>query len=334
MLRKLLLFPVLFFFGTAVKASVCTSTGNGPWIPSPLIWSCGHMPGCPDSIVIRSGDSIWLSNSVDYNSPPFSCGTPMYIRLNGILSFQTGKKLYLPAGSIIIINTGGKIDPGTGGGNANLIDIGGVTVWNSGSGAATGPLTITQSTPLPIELIFFNTLICDHSVCVEWKTATETNNDFFDVERTTDGLSFESVGQVDGAGNSSSVRSYSYTDRFPYEGLAYYRLKQTDFNGVYSYSSLSAIDFSEKNPLFFDVYPNPNNGENVNISLSGGDLGEEVLVVVRDVAGQESYSKVIILEVKNENVVAMDNSKKLSPGIYFITATSRQNIYNKRMIVN
>lgn len=334
MLKKLLFASVLFLSVTAVKASLCSSNGNGPWIPAPLIWSCGHMPGCNDSIAIRGTDSVWISNSIDYTSPPFSCGVPMFIKINGTLGFQTGKKLDLPAGSVVTITAGGKIDPGTGGGSANLISIGGVTVWTSAYGTVSGPLVINQSTPLPIELIYFAASKCDHSVCVEWKTATETNNDFFSVERTTDGLNFELLAQIDGAGNSSSVRSYSYTDNFPAEGVSYYRLKQTDFNGVFTYSNLSAINFSEDKTLFFEVYPNPNTGENINISLNGGAAGEEVLVVVTDITGKESYSKVVILEVKDENVIAMDNSKKLSPGVYFITATSRQNIYNKRMVVN
>ena len=82
----------------------------------------------------------------------------------------------------------------------------------------------------------------------------------------------------------------------------------------------------------FDLFPNPNDGTNINISLSANE-GEEIVVVVFDATGKESFSKVIITQNSGENVFAIDPSSKLASGIYLISATSKQEICNKKMIV-
>jgi hypothetical protein len=319
---------ILPFYAFSTK---CTSTGNGPWIPAPVMWSCGHIPGCNDSINIKAGDSIWIASSLDYTTNPYSCAAPMYVNISGTLAFQTGKKLKLPAGSIITIPTGGKIYVG-GGGSANLIDIGPVTVWSSNYGTAIGPLTITQNTPLPIELISFTAKLEKQKVAISWITASETNNDFYTIERTSDGFNFDLVAKVDGAGNSTTVLNYSAEDRKPLAGLNYYRLSQTDFNGVSSFFKLASVEYTESSEFSFNLYPNPNNGSTFNISIDS-KKDDEVLVVVYDALGKETYSKVIITGSNNDDVYALDPSGKLDSGIYLITATSQQSIQSKRMIV-
>jgi len=96
---------------------------------------------------------------------------------------------------------------------------------------------------LPIELLsFIAKNINNEEVLLEWATATETNNDFFTLERSIDGVNFEIIGTVDGAGNSSSTLHYSFVDDDPYGGISYYRLKQTDFDGSFAYSDLEAVE--------------------------------------------------------------------------------------------
>jgi hypothetical protein len=188
------------------------------------------------------------------------------------------------------------------------------------------------ASPLPIELLTFTAKICDKNVCLDWSTATETNNDFFTVERSLDGINFEQVGIVNGAGNSTVVLNYSLVDNAPLNGLSYYRLKQTDFNGAFTYSNIETVNFTANTDFSFSIYPNPTDGTIVNIALNA-DKGEEVLVVVYDATGKETYSKVIISGDNGDNIYALDPSGKLAAGIYMITATSQQSIYNKKLIV-
>jgi len=126
---------------------------------------------------------------------------------------------------------------------------------------AFGPWALSlEDSPLPVELLFFTASPVDNKevLCI-WKTASEINNDYFTVERSIDGINFQKTGIVDGSGNSSAVLNYSFTDKHPYMATSYYRLRQTDFNGTYSYSQVVAVRIFE-NASDILVYPNPSNG--------------------------------------------------------------------------
>jgi Secretion system C-terminal sorting domain len=98
---------------------------------------------------------------------------------------------------------------------------------------------------LPIELKSFDIKKDDSKVAVHWQTSSETNNDYFTIERSSDGSDFSSIGMVDGAGDSNTELSYSYTDTNPLSGINYYRIKQTDFDGKYSYTDIRSVRFDD-----------------------------------------------------------------------------------------
>ncbi len=187
--------------------------------------------------------------------------------------------------------------------------------------------------PLPIELINFAATPCNNNVCLNWATATETNNDYFTIEKTKDGVNYEFVAKVKGAGNSTSTREYNTIDKLPYDGVSYYRLKQTDYNGNFTYSTLRMVELTNDLAAFsLNVYPNPSTGENISFAINA-DKGKEVLVVVFDVTGREAYSKVVITERSGENIFALDPSGALAKGLYLITATSDDTVLSKKLIV-
>ncbi|PKR80526.1 hypothetical protein CW751_09125 [Brumimicrobium salinarum] len=96
-----------------------------------------------------------------------------------------------------------------------------------------------QPEPLPIELISFSAdeSAFKNQVDLNWSTASEKNNDFFTLEKSTNGKDWELLKTLNGAGNSTHTLKYRWTDQSPYSGISYYRLKQTDFDGKFSYSS-------------------------------------------------------------------------------------------------
>ncbi len=191
---------------------------------------------------------------------------------------------------------------------------------------------ICAASPLPIELLSFTGKNQGSTNELRWITATEINNDYFTIERSLDGVIFEPVGpNIDGAGNSTHLINYSLVDEDPYQ-RTYYRLKQTDFDYRFTYSNIIMLVKGNDNSFAFEVYPNPNKGSEINVLIAGKN-SEEVLVVVSDVLGKESYSKVIISGESNNDVYAIDPSNKLSPGIYMITASSKDKTYSKRLIV-
>lgn len=108
---------------------------------------------------------------------------------------------------------------------------------------------------LPIELTYFEVLQNGNELFFEWETATETNNDYFTIEQSLDGVSFHEIARITGAGTTSSYTLYEYSYPISIEGIVYFRLKQTDYNGDYSYSNIKTIDVVGNSPL--RMYPIP-----------------------------------------------------------------------------
>lgn len=100
----------------------------------------------------------------------------------------------------------------------------------------------SSTSPLPIKLVNLNAHCNPDNVELKWVTGSETNNDFFSILRSPDGINFKEIGTVNGAGNSSSTINYIWQDDNPLFGNAYYRLRQTDYNGAYTLSKIISID--------------------------------------------------------------------------------------------
>jgi len=123
-----------------------------------------------------------------------------------------------------------------------------------------GPGISTQkiycSAALPIELAYFQAVERNGQVELNWQTITELNNDFFTLERSRDGKSWQTIRQINGAGTSTVPLVYQDWDKAPYSGVSYYRLKQTDFDGQYSYSPIEAVHINQEK-MDIVVFPNP-----------------------------------------------------------------------------
>ena len=186
--------------------------------------------------------------------------------------------------------------------------------------------------PLPIELMSFNAIINADHVDLTWETATETNNNFFTIEKSKDGVNFEKVIDVNGAGNSTSPINYMDIDPNPFTGISYYRLKQTDFNGQHTYSNIVPVAYNPNGDPSITLFPNPTDSE-TGASVALNQLnGQEVLVVLRDISGKEVYSKVVITGSDKE-IVALDPEGKLAKGTYLVIASSENKFYSKKLIV-
>ena len=90
---------------------------------------------------------------------------------------------------------------------------------------------------------------------LNWSTASEQNNAYFNVERSADGVSFSAIGKVNGAINSSSTLNYSFTDNSPLAGKNFYRLRQVDLDGQFALSSIVSVNMSVNSTV--SLYPNP-----------------------------------------------------------------------------
>ncbi|MBK9176696.1 MAG: hypothetical protein IPM46_10265 [Flavobacteriales bacterium] len=139
-----------------------------------------------------------------------------------------------------------------------------------------------DNSPLPISLLHFGAEAKDNTtVQCAWTTVSEQNNDYFTVERSRDGLSFEDVGMVDGAGTTFATQHYTFDDARPYSGLSYYRLRQTDFDGSETWSQAVPVIFTASVDVM--VFPNPNRGQ---FTIQRSETREDLDLLLLDAAGR------------------------------------------------
>jgi Secretion system C-terminal sorting domain len=134
------------------------------------------------------------------------------------------------------------------------------------------------SAPAPVELTDFTVKPSPIGFDLNWETATEHDNDYFSIERSTDGHTFTSIGQVKGAGTTIEEQAYTFTDRSPLSGYNYYRLKQVDYDGKSDYSPVRSVKVGSVSSAILS--PNPiQQGNNANLmfdSVDENDLTIEV----------------------------------------------------------
>lgn len=136
-------------------------------------------------------------------------------------------------------------------------------------------------TVLPVELLSFSAVAEDNAVSLEWRTATETNNDHFTLQRSADGIDFTAIATVTGAGTTLQPQNYAYTDEAPISGTSYYRLEQTDFNGNSRYSAIRSVSSGASG--LNRIYPNPA-GDLLHVEISAA--GESTATAeIRNVTG-------------------------------------------------
>jgi type IX secretion system substrate protein len=137
---------------------------------------------------------------------------------------------------------------------------------NGATSGAPGTIALNPAFPyssggaLPVDLVSFNGTIKENKAELAWTTVAEINNDYFTIEKSSDGITFRDCAKIEGAGNTTSVRDYRYDDLHPAEGINYYRLKQTDFNGRTEYFEILSVNFQAATANEFEIkeiLPNP-----------------------------------------------------------------------------
>lgn len=159
---------------------------------------------------------------------------------------------------------------------------------------------LTLGPTLPVELLTFKARLQNDKVFLDWKTASETNNKGFNIERSADGKTWNTIGFVAGNGTTTKVQTYAFTDVTLIQsgllsiGVAYYRLRQVDFNGKEDLSKVESVDITSLNRLsnMVHIFPNPVSGKLMNIVMNTS-LIEEVTIQLYSPAGALIGSKVL-----------------------------------------
>lgn len=179
---------------------------------------------------------------------------------------------------------------------------------------AFGPWAVTNFlSPLPIDLLSFTAKPADNKkVLCDWVTASEQANDYFNIERSKNGIDFNSIGIVDGAGTSNQTQTYNFTDNNPYSGVSYYRLKQTDYNGNSTYSGIKKVTIKTENDFNVVVYPNPVT-DFVYVTCN---KSEDVQIMITDLTGK------VMQQLNSNHQQTKIDIMGLAGGTYFIIVQS------------
>ncbi len=218
----------------------------------------------------------------------------------------------------------------------NPVDNGGGT-WSIDWGNLTSfsNFTVTdESAVLPIELLQFEAKVENNKVKLLWSTASEINNDYFTIEKTMNGVDFEMVTTLPGAGNSNQLLEYSTYDNEPYQGVSYYRLKQTDFDGKYEYSELVPVTYlGEEKEKTIKVFPNPLTEGNLIFRAIGFDNGDMVDIVISDIYGNRILERTFNTDDAGTFRHSLMTGNILSKGLYIVTVKVGQKVHNEKVIV-
>ncbi|CAN5392099.1 hypothetical protein BH11BAC1_BH11BAC1_16160 [soil metagenome] len=214
-----------------------------------------------------------------------------------------------------------------------------VSNWNPNviSGINTSSILLTETsplvdttivcpvaiTPLPVELNYLSaSALPEQKVIVDWMTASEINNDYFIIERSKDNSNFEEAGKISGAGNSTSMLTYKFTDQKPFlSPVSYYRLRQVDYDGSEHFSNAVPVSFKKKQLKVISAYPD-HDSHSMKILVTGSG-NENILYSLTDGLGrsikhgeQHIENGVVLLTLDMRNSVE---------GIYFFSLSSEEN---------
>ncbi len=189
----------------------------------------------------------------------------------------------------------------------------------------------TTVTPLPITLTSFTATYIEqnNTVLTNWEVASQLNNAEFVVEKTTDGINYEEVASVPGAGTTPFSKSYSALDLHPVPGVSYYRLKQIDVDGNSAVFDPVAVFIGNNQNPSINVYPNPIRGDATLIYISTDE--NPLTIDIIDITGRTVDSFTMNTIETGENNLLL-NTSRLSRGLYFIRATEGQKEYHLEFV--
>lgn len=354
--RLVLSFALFLIAGLSLPAQVIP---NGDFTgPSSTTYNGWAPPGW--STTIQSPDTWAAGPGPNGHNAPASPNGGTYVRTNsygpeGIIATITGMTIGVPmtldfwyAESCIALN------PNAGGGRYNITMFGisqgpaflpcsTPAVWYPGS-VTFVPTSTSASieirtqyvaghshslidglrigTVLPIEDLEFAVVPQeDRTVDIHWSTGKEISSDFFEVQRSEDGLAWEYLHKVESAGNEQVGHTYSHTDVNPFYGKSYYRLREVGQNGRSSYSDVQTVDFGEPLPGTVLVYPNPATHRITVVANAEELAGLEVY----DLTGKNLRESVQV--IRTSDLRADVDLLDLPPGIYLVkTATTAQRV--------
>ncbi len=264
----------------------------------------------------------WILDRANNSSSPT---TEAEVRLSYDETTRSGDVTNATTLAVVRWNGSQWVNHGRGGGSSNNNTAG---IVNSSSRISSfSPFTLgstSNANPLPVKLLEFNAKPVNTNVQLNWTTTSEINNDYFTIEKSLDGKNWVEIGTVKGAGNSEILTNYSFNDVNTVIGVQYYKLKQTDVNGEFTYSQIIPVSFGSV--LNLNVYPIPSNNL-VNVNFEN-DPNSSFDLTIYNTVGQ-----VILTQTGTGNNHQLDITT-LENGIYFIEVKTELGVSKVKIIKN
>jgi autotransporter-associated beta strand protein len=273
-----------------------------------------------------SGTEYWDITRVSDPSNDASCNVTLYfnnLTRSGITGTGTDLRTVHYEGGAWTDKGGTFTDNGNGTGY--LVSSTALTSYSPETVGSTN-----GSNTLPIELTNFTATIQDKSVRINWITASETNNDYFNLERSLDGINWATIYTCNGAGTSTAKHSYYYSDNDELSGVVYYRISQTDFNGTKSTSENKSVQF-KNDGITFMTYPDPARMEEMTIYIKT-QIPETIDFIIYNIVGSiVSEGKIEITDKQVQFKLA--DICQIASGTYTILIRGRNFVQNKKIVI-
>lgn len=320
---KRILLSLIFIINaiTLSHAAPIVAIADGSWTNT-AVWNLGRVPDSGDDITIPAGRTVTTPafTFIDLTGPEVTTIDVLGTLTTGFLG---GIDINGSDGDLVTVGSGGVIDGLGAIWFLPTFDF--IAPFFLPGGQITGPATLQNGT-LPIELSSFKLEKFGDDISVQWVTSTEENNDYFEILRSKNGITYEVVGKVDGVGNSTSSISYEYLDKVPYFELSYYKLRQVDYDGKSETFGAKSIYIQPPSELVF--YPNPvDPGSKLQI-FTNAKVDAKVEISLIDVTGITLSKREL-----NPNDLFLQVPKELMPGVYFISVNSDNLKETKRLII-
>jgi hypothetical protein len=300
---------IAFTFSFA-NPRITLTAANGNWTSSSS-WDLNRCPSSGDTIVIPANKTLNIGNDLVL--------TDVHVRISGTVNISNSNtQINIDKQSDIVVYEGGTIQ-----GNlaSQKIRLDGLIVYQGNNPAIFGPATAAsslgfQSVILPVKFLGFNVARKGSDVLIQWSTSEEVNAFRYELERSFDATNWNAISYISAAGNSNNVNSYSYTDKSVGSKTVYYRVKQVDRDGKFSYTSVRSIKTdvtnadiklaSVRNELVLQFPQEVKNGVTVRIVSFNGQVVKEQRI-------EQAFGQVVLhINVKGNHVVSVSNGQDVN----------------------
>ena len=307
------------------------------------IKSDASLTGGGFDVDIRSTGNLYLCGNLTAKNMVFSNGSVIMIcssaslNLSGNFENKNNGNNVTVHGNMVV---GGSFTNGSGSimGGSGAITITNGPLINNGTvmGCTNNPcnsypcdIMANCSTVLPVELQEFFGEPFSNYIKIYWRTASEKNNEYFLLEKSSDGINFSELSKINGNGTTSLAKEYTFSDIYPSAGNNYYKLTQYDFDG--KSKSYNIIQVTYKNINILSVHPNPTLGKSLNISVTLPD--EEATMEILDYSGSILYRSVKNITANEVNKFTIEESKNLPQGLYTLRIVAPSGTQQEKLFI-